>query len=173
LFSEAAVLITPRELELHRIVVSKTYDPGALDFHGEDFQQAGPLAVRVDAELVGTEIRIRGHLATRVRAHCDRCLADVEIPIERDFDLSYRPLQSIAREEEIEVPRDELGVGFYPPEGVLLADVLTEQVILSLPMKIVCRPDCLGLCPVCGADRNHNECCCSPPEMDSPFARLR
>lgn len=167
------MLITLQELELRRVVISKVYAPSALDFHGAEFRQAAPLQVDATAELVGPEIRIRGHLGTRVEAFCDRCLGQVEIPVDRDFDLFYRPLKTIAREEEVEVPDDELEVGFYSGDGIQLADVVTEQVILAMPMKVICRPECLGLCPVCGADRNREACDCAAPEMPSPFASLK
>lgn len=170
---EAAVLITPQELELHRIVVSKTYAPGTLDYHGAEFRQAGDLKVDAAAELVGNDIRIWGHLSTNLEAVCDRCLGPVAMAVNHDFDLFYRPLAAIAREEEMEVPQDELEVGFYSGAGIALAEVVTEQVILSLPMKMVCRTDCLGLCPVCGADRNHEVCECPPSKAGSPFAALK
>ena len=97
----------------------------------------------------------------------------MEIPVERDFDLFYRPMSTIAREEEIKIPEDELEVGFFTGDGIALADVVTEQVILSVPMKVVCRPECLGLCPVCKVNRNLEQCRCSVPGVDSPFASLR
>ena len=165
--------ITLKELELHRVVVSKTYAPGALDYRGAEFRQVAPLKVDVVAELVGSEIRVRGHLDARLEACCDRCLTDVGIPIGRDFDLVYRPLQMIAREEEIEVPQKELEVGFFSGNGIELADVVTEQVILSVPMKVVCRAECRGLCPICGANRNVRPCRCVPPHDVSPFASLK
>jgi uncharacterized protein len=161
------------ELELHRIVVSKTYASGALDYQGAEFRQVAPLKVDAVAELAGSEIRVRGHLGTLLEACCDRCLGPVPIPVERDFDLYYRPLQAIAREEEIEIPADELGVGFFSGDGIELADVVREQVILSVPMKVVCRDDCQGLCPVCGANRNVVKCHCVPPQQRSPFASLK
>ncbi len=167
------MLITRQELELHRVTVSKTYLPGALDYQEVKFRQVGPLTVDAVAELAGKEIRIRGHISVRLEAVCDRCLDRAEIPVERDFDLPYRPMAEIAREEEFEVAQDELEVGFFSGEGVNLADVVKEQVILSVPMKVVCRPDCLGLCPVCGANRNIEQCSCSTQHEDSPFAFLR
>jgi len=166
------VLITVQELELHRLMVSKSYPAGALDYRGAEFRQSGPLKVDAVAELVGAEIRIRGQLATRLETACDRCLEQVEIPVEHNFDLFYRPLRSIAREEVIEVPRDELEVGFYSGEGVELADLVAEQVILSVPMKVVCRADCRGLCPTCGADRNRQPCGCPGSQGGRPFASL-
>jgi uncharacterized protein len=167
------VLITLQELELHRVVISKAYAPGNLDFHGADFRQSALLRVDATAELVGPEIRIRGHLGTRVETCCDRCLEQVEIPVDRDFDLFYRSMKSIAHEEEIEVPDDELEIGFYSGDGIQLADVVTEQVILAMPMKVICRPECLGLCPICRADRNRVACNCPTPKKESPFASLR
>lgn len=165
--------ITLEELEQRRIVVSKTYASGALDYHGAEFRQVGPLKVDAVAELVGSEIRVRGHLGTHLEASCARCLGPAEILVERDFELLYRPLKSIAREEEIEIPADELNVGFYSGDGIELADVVTEQVILSVPMKVVCKVECPGLCPVCGANWNLEACHCSPPRDESPFASLK
>ena len=93
-------------------------------------------------------------MTTSLESSCDRCLGAVEIPVSSDFDLFYRPMQSIAKEEEIEIPADEMEVGFYSGDGIELADVATEQVILSVPMKVICGPECRGLCPVCRVNRN-------------------
>jgi uncharacterized protein len=164
--------ITVQELELHRIVVSKDYPPGDLDYHGAEFRQTDLLRVDAVAELLGSEIRVRGHLRTHLEASCDRCLAEVEIPVDRDFDLFYRPLATIAREEEVEVPQDELDIAFYSGDGIALDDLVTEQVILSVPMKVVCGVNCQGLCPVCGKNRNLERCTCPEPIGDSPFSTL-
>lgn len=166
--------ITLAELEFHRVTVAETYAPGSLDYHGAEFRQTAPLVLKAAAELEGTEIRVRGHLDTHLQASCDRCLGLVDIPVSRDFDLFYRPIESIARnEEEVEVSAEELEVGFYKGDGIDSADVAAEQVILSLPMKLICDPECRGLCPVCGANQNLTECQCKPPGQDSPFACLK
>jgi len=170
---EAGLRITLAELELHRVTALKTYEPGSLDYHGAEFRQTAPLKIAVKAELVGDEIRICGHLATRLESTCDRCLAVVQIPVELDFDLFYRPMQSLTADEDIEVPTAELEVGFYSGDGIELADVATEQVILFVPMKVVCGTECQGLCPVCGVNRNLTHCDCADPKRDSPFASLQ
>jgi uncharacterized protein len=167
------VRITVEELGLHPIVVSKTYASGTLDYHGADFRQAAPLKVDAVAELSGSEIRIHGRMGTNLEACCDRCLVSVTIPVERDFDLFYRPVSTIARAEEVELPEDELEVGFFSGDGIELADVVTEQVILSVPMKVVCQTDCRGLCPVCGANLNFEKCGCLPTQENSPFSILK
>jgi len=166
------VLISVEELKLHPVSVSETYPAGALDYQTAEFQQSGNLKVRGVAELVGGEIRFRGHLTTRLHATCDRCLGPVEMGVDSDFDLTYRPMSTIAREEEIEVRADELEVGFYTGPGIETADVVTEQVNLFMPMQVVCRPDCLGLCPTCGANRNLEVCHCVQAHQESPLATL-
>jgi len=170
---EVAVRITVEELELHPIAVSRTYTAGTLDCHGTGFFQTAPLKADAMAELVGSEIHIRGRVGTSLEACCDRCLVPVAIPVERDFDLFYRPISTIAKAEEVELPEDELEIGFFSGNGIELADVATEQVILSLPMKVVCQTDCRGLCPVCGANLNSGKCGCLPTPENSPFSFLK
>jgi uncharacterized protein len=53
-----------------------------------------------------------------------------------------------------------------------LEDILRQQALLSLPVKQLCSPDCLGLCPGCGADLNSGGCTCSSEVKNSPFAAL-
>ena len=166
------MLISVEELKLHPVSISKTYPAGVLDYKTAEFQQVGDLKLQGAAELVGTEIRLRGHLGTHVRASCDRCLSNLEIPVESDFELIYRPMHTIARQEEVEVPAGELEVGFYSGPGIELADVVTEQVNLAIPMKILCRVDCQGLCPICGVNRNLEACYCTDASHESPFAVL-
>lgn len=165
------MLITREELALHKVTVDKTYPAGAIDY--PKFRQTGPLQVQAVAELAEGEIHIRGHLDARVEAECDRCIVLVEVPVAQDFDLYYRPVASIAREEEIEISGDELDVGFYSGTGVELADLIREQVILALPMKVICQPDCKGLCPGCGVNLNEEMCRCRRPTSTSPFTSLR
>jgi uncharacterized protein len=166
------MLVTPEELALHNLTIDETYPVGALDRRGGKFRQIVSLRIHALAALVGSEIRIRGHFGTRVEVQCDRCAAAVELPLEEDFDLYYRPLSEIAREEEVEIPPEELEVGFYSGEGVDISDLVREQLILALPMKILCAPDCQGLCAICGANLNTEKCHCVAARNDSPFAWL-
>lgn len=122
--------------------------------------------------MAGAEIHIQGRLETQVQMECDRCVAPVKDPVEWDFDLYYRPVSNIARGEEIEIPRQELDIGFYSGEGIELTDLVREQLILALPMKVICSPDCRGFCPVCGTNLNITTCHCQSPGTESPFASL-
>jgi len=164
------------ELALRKTRIRKSYAPGTLDFHSGEFRQVEPMEVRATAEVLEGQIRICGNLHTRVELVCARCLDTVVEEISRDFDLYYRPMTSIAADEELHLNLDDTEMAFFEGDGLFLADVLAEQVNLALPMKVICRGDCRGLCPHCGANLNNEECRCEKHPSDSrlaPLARLK
>ena len=165
-----------KELALHKLRLHQSYAPGAVDYHTHDFRQIDPLEVRATAEMVDCQIRISGELHTRVEMACARCLEPVAEEVARDFDLFYRPLASMTKEEEERLKLDDTEIAFFEGEGLFLADVLAEQVLLALPMKAICRSDCRGLCPQCGVNLNNEECRCEAHVADprtAPLARLK
>jgi uncharacterized protein len=165
-----------RELALHRIPIHKSYAPGSLDFHSGEFRQMDSLAVRATAELVHGQIHVFGSLHTRLELPCARCLEPVIEEITRDFDLFYRPVSGVSRDEEIQLSLADTDVAFFEGDGLFLADVLAEQVNLAIPMKAICRSDCRGLCPHCGANLNQEECRCEADLADprlAPLSRLK
>jgi uncharacterized protein len=165
-----------KELAVRKARISKSYPVGTIDFHTGEFRQMEPLVVRATAELVDGQIRISGHLQTRIDLSCSRCLEPITEEINRDFDLFYRQVSSIAREEEVHLKQDDTEIAFFQGNGLFLADVLAEQVNLSIPMKVICRSDCRGLCPQCGANLNAEDCRCEVHSSDprlAPLARVK
>jgi len=165
-----------KELAVRKIRIRKSYAPGTGDYRTGDFRQLEPLEVRATAELVEGQIRVTGELHTRLELACARCLEPVHEDIAREFDLFYRPLASVTKEEEERLKLDDTEIAFFEGEGMFLADILAEQVLLSLPMKAICRSDCRGLCPQCGVNLNNEECRCESHAGDprtAPLARLK
>jgi uncharacterized protein len=85
----------------------------------------------------------------------------------------YRPAFLTPEQEEMAVAASESEVGFYEGDGLDLADVLREEILLLLPMHRVCREDCKGICPVCGQNRNQVDCHCHQELADDRWAALR
>lgn len=165
-----------KELAVRKIRIRKSYAPGSMDYHSGEFKQAGPLEVRASAELVEGQIRITGSLQTKIELVCARCLEPVVEEVSRDFDLFYRPMKTIAKEDEVRLKEGDTEIAFFEGKGLFLADVLAEQVLLALPMKVICRGDCRGLCPHCGVNLNNEECRCESHAADprlAPLARLK
>jgi uncharacterized protein len=169
------MFLSTQEMERGRVRFSKTFSPGAIEFFDERIRQAGPLEVEGTAELaISTmEIRVRGRLKVRMEADCDRCLEQVDFPIDIDFELSYVPASSLGEDEEVGLEVMDTQAGFYEGVGLELADVLREQILLTLPMQRLCRQDCRGICPVCGQNRNQALCECHEESRDDRWMKLR
>ena len=165
------MFLNVHELELQAIEFDETLPPGKIDLGG-DVVQVKPLAIRGSAELLASEIRLRGLLQTVVEVSCARCLEPVRRDLAREFDLFYSPIAAIAKQEADAVSSDELEIGFYHGDGVLLEDAIKEQVLLALPMRDVCREDCSGLCPGCGQNLNLGACACTSSSGDARWAPM-
>jgi uncharacterized protein len=175
------MLIEIRELEAHAIDFEERIAPGVIDF-GAEIQLSGDLSTAGRAQLVReqhgkhqliNDIRIAGDLQTRLELACARCLEPITEDITRKFDLLYRPLGSDAGKEEMSVTAAEAEVGYYQGEGLLLEDVLREQVLLAAPLKATCREDCKGLCLHCGQNLNQGQCDCAEPLEDPRWEALK
>ena len=78
-----------------------------------------------------------------------------------------REKDQLGDEDDVELTEEDTRTAFFSGTQLAIGDVLREQFLLALPMKALCRVDCKGLCPVCGANRNQNTCNCSG-EVFSP-----
>ncbi len=134
--------------------------------------QAAGTADLLDGEGQRT-IRVRGRIQASIAHACDRCLADLRQDFDDSFDLYFYPTETIQGGGEAGIGRDETEVGFYEGDGIGLVDVVREQVLLWLPVRSLCSPDCKGICSVCGANRNRTECDCRNAFVDPRWNALR
>lgn len=170
------MFLSVKEMELRKIRFDETFESGQVDFSGEDLEQDTPLKAAGVAELLentGGEVRIQGRYTVVMSAQCDRCLQKAQFPLEKSFDLFYRPMSFIARDEEVEIDEGEAEIGFYQRGGLELEDILREQVLLALPMQRVCSETCEGICPFCGRNRNETRCDCKIESADDRWGALR
>jgi uncharacterized protein len=175
------MFIATKDLELNPIDFREEYGPGVVDL-GAEVRQRSPLFTEGRADLVEEhhgkheivqDIRIKGKLATSVEVACARCLDPVVHPVDRTFDLLYRPIGIDSGHAELSVTDAEAEIGYYEGEGLLLEDTLREQVLLALPLKSICREDCKGLCPHCGKNLNEVQCSCVEEVEDPRWAALK
>jgi uncharacterized protein len=174
------MLIRVRDLELRNLEFDENYQPGAIEF-GPDFRQIGTLHSAGRAELIVEhrghghdveDIRMVGSVEVHMEFPCARCLEPVVHDIARSFDLIYRPQGVDRRADEVSISEAETEIGYYQGEGMLLEDVLREQVLLATPVRALCREDCKGLCPQCGRNLNVEQCNCEQHPSDPRWAAL-
>ncbi len=103
---------------------------------------------------------------------CSRCLAPVAFSSSGEVSWLFAPVHRRPLEDETELTAGDLDVVWYDEFVVPFDPLVEEQLLLELPMKPLCRPDCLGLCPRCGADRNSAPCDCRE-EGDDRLAKLK
>ncbi|MBK5257335.1 MAG: DUF177 domain-containing protein [Vicinamibacteria bacterium] len=122
-------------------------------------------------------VHVRGHLHLNTSGPCARCLAETPLLVDQELDLFFLPeseaLSEYDDEEGAELQDRDLVVTFYKGDVIDLGAVVREHVLLAQPMKRLCREDCKGVCPTCGADRNLPACACpAPAKSESPFSSI-
>jgi uncharacterized protein len=168
-----------KELELKKIRFDQSFGPGEITFPDPALKQVKAVHAEGEVELLphtDGEIRIKGRVATEIAAECDRCLGSVQIPIDAPIDLFYRPaaeLNASDVEEEIELDEGEAEIAFYAGGGIELEQVISEQILLLLPMQLVCQESCKGMCPICGGNRRETGCNCKNATTDDRWSALR
>jgi uncharacterized protein len=166
-------------------VLDESIAPGEIEY-APDVRQLTPLRLRGEASLIVEhrgpkefvdDIRLRAAFEGRFEMLCARCVEPVEEDLVGNFDLIFRPGGVDNEPGEHAITEDETEIGYYEDSGLLLEDAVREQVLLALPGRVLCRQDCRGLCPQCGANRNESidgeaSCKCEEQPVDRRWNAL-
>jgi uncharacterized protein len=141
---------------------SFTTNAEKLDARSDDYAFEGPVAIEGEVISTGTGYRITGVIKCRKSFVCDRCMKpsaeDQQIPFEESVSLG-----GSAAEED-----DHL----FDGERIELDRLVRDTMLAYQPLSQLCKPDCKGLCPVCGADLNEGECGCDRHAVDPRLEAL-
>ncbi len=134
---------------------------------------AAPIRARLRIEKVGAELIVKGNVIADVKFQCSRCLKDFWSVLSVPVDVIYHPVEELKEEDKHEVKFEDLDMDFYSGEELDLLGLLTEQIVLNLPMKPLCTDLCKGICLKCGADLNVGNCGCNTKNIDPRFEALK
>jgi uncharacterized protein len=149
------------------------YNPDDLNPVDERVNLSGPTKVNGKVRLAGNEVFVNGHVETRAQVECDRCLKPVEIPVNADFELEYITGSEYESTAPAELTEAEMSVSVFDGEALDVDEIVKEQILLTVPTRMLCREDCKGICPQCGTDRNTGDCNCVTEEIDPRWAALK
>ena len=123
-----------------------------------------PLQGQLEVTRTSEGVYLAGTLHTVTAVDCVRCLGDAYVPLTVSLgELLYYP--------PWDAPAGELSVG---EDGFTdLAPLIRELTLLEVPIQPICRPDCLGLCQVCGKNLNEGDCGCEDDDIDPRLAKLK
>ncbi len=126
--------------------------------------------VQVTIQPDGRDVLVHGSLAATVPQTCGRCLE--AFPATARVELDVRVVPRPSRADSVKLGADDLDVDFYTDDLLDLGRLIEAETGLALPMKPLCRADCRGLCPECGANHNAGPCACGARALKSLGARL-
>ena len=139
-------------------------------WEGSELSFDGPVSMRFDAHEAGSgEIVVRGRVKGTLLGECRRCLEPIRRGINLNVTLVFVPSDELRDDE------GESDVLVVTPDVVdlNLGEAVREELILNVPRYGECRPDCKGLCPICGVNLNETTCDCSLDEPDPRWDALR
>lgn len=132
----------------------------------------GPVSWRGQVIFTDPGYFLRAKLSYEQTLSCNRCLKPIVEQTASDVELMIMVNEGPGGGGEHELREQDLGI-LYLDEEVLETDpILLEQLQLNIPMKPLCREDCKGICPTCGADLNLGPCSCEEKAVDPRWAGL-
>ncbi len=137
-------------------------------------QVATPVTVRLEGRVLPMDggYLVEGSMDAEGSLVCSRCLVPVPWKVNDRYTVELRnPPDS--DHEDVELNGADLDVVFIVNDQLDIDHLAAEQVMLNLPMRILCQPDCSGLCPQCGANKNQEGSCQCEPEVDPRWEGLQ
>jgi len=141
---------------------------GAADLNlGPQF--SGDTVVHVSVEKIGTQLHLKATAETTGTFECDRCVTSFEKRLRPSYQMHY----VVDREEYGRYDPAEVQVLSPGHAMIEIDDDVRQTLLLSIPLKLLCREDCAGLCPHCAKNLNEGTCSCSPQQADGRWDALR
>ena len=145
-----------------------------LDQLDDGFDVVAPF--RGNARLLWTNERILVLVSgdTAIAMQCSRCLEPFEQPVHVEIEEAFIPTVDLATGQLLQTDAEDEDEALLINEHHILdlSEILRQSILLALPMTPLCKPDCKGFCPVCGANLNVESCTCQTEEVDPRWAAL-
>ena len=148
---------------------SRRYQETLSDLGLEALGDSGTaVVINLDLREQGEDLFLSGKVRTTLTLSCDRCLVAAQLPVEGSLALWLLT----AERPELDPEEQDLIVLAPGQREVDISGFLIESIKLAIPPKVLCRTDCRGLCPTCGADLNQGKCGCDNMEIDDRWSAL-
>ena len=163
---------TPRDF--HLVSGPEWWEATKEQFEDPNLVLRVPFELNLSGYRLGERLLFRGDAKGSVQLTCSRCAEPYAQEFAEPIELLLEPALRATAEIPggIELDPDEPGLGRYSSEEIDFTPVLAEQLALNWPMQPLCKEDCVGLCPVCGTNRNLSRCGCEQEDPTRPLSRL-
>lgn len=137
------------------------------------FRLTGDVRVKGEIRKGAAQIDVNGAIVVPAEIDCTRCLEPVSKDLTVEVAASFVTSENFASDKEREVSPEDLDVDVLDGDRLDLIQLVREQIVLNFPEQVFCEPNCKGLCPKCGANRNLIDCKCDLDETDPRWAALK
>ena len=151
--SARELVINVKQIPQKGLMLETEVSPQALELEQEDFRFPEPLKVSLLAAFASREILVQGRVTTAAKAPCSRCMTPVV--------------------QSVHIPELVLSYPYTGQDFLDLSLEIRDEILLALPSRMLCRPDCRGLCPQCRINLNSKSCACAVQPAHSPFDGLK
>ena len=144
------------------------FDMATFDYEGQTcaFIEKNPVDLKI-ANIGESKVVISGTVDVTLELCCDRCLSPVPTPLSFDFETKIDFKAVAAGELE-----DLDDISFIEDSSLDIDKFVYNEILIHLPMKVLCKEDCKGLCLRCGKNLNEGECGCDRASLDPRMAAI-
>lgn len=154
--------------EKDKIFIKKDYPLKPIIYAGEEIPFLYPLKTDLTLLRIKSGILLGGKINAKVELACSRCLKKFSFKIEAEVRETFAFPENMHLFEEEEAVKE-----ISLDKTIDIEPSIREMIILSIPIKPLCDPECKGLCPVCGTDLNKGECTCKTEFVDERLKILK
>jgi len=144
-----------------------------IDLESDFARLNGDISIRGELTKHIAQTDVVGEIDAKIEIDCTRCLQPVVQDLKIPFDVDFVTPEFDATARETELNQSDLETAVFEGDQVDLNELVREQILLNLPEQTFCSPDCKGLCPKCGQNRNLIDCNCEENETDPRWAALK
>jgi uncharacterized protein len=129
----------------------------------------GPVEIDFIIENVRSGILVKGKLKGGLLVNCDRCLKEFEQILDIDIEEMHYFEKDLFENKEV----NENEAFKVINNKINLEPIIRQNFVLNIPIKLICKEECRGLCFMCGKDLNEGSCDCKKDDIDPRFAKLK
>ena len=156
--------------------ISARYDQESFRYMGNDYPVSDKSDVSLTLTNIGTGcVLVEGKLELTLTIPCDRCLQSVNVPLSVAFthqvlspDIEDAASKEISNDASFDDEQNFVS-GYELDTDALI----NNEILINMPVKVLCREDCKGICPVCGHNLNEGECGCDRFVPDPRMAAIK
>jgi uncharacterized protein len=150
---------------------------GKEHFEIDQFDCALTDGVKVRGKLtkIDREVYFAGYVEAPLLVTCTRCLKPFPLQLKNKIQVHFVPRsKQSSPESEVEISETDIEKEIYEEDRIELHGPIRDQILLEVPLILLCQENCKGICPECGCDRNSDSCKCeNDGEIDPRFAVLQ